>query len=127
MLYREVSIHRPEASRAKNSPKVSARRASCRFGEMSMSTISATLPSRTAGSRENTRRNLTTAAPRVQASRILGRLPKATMRGTAVSETSMTSSGTRAVSYTHLRAHETDSYLVCRLLLDKKKKKLLRL
>src|SRR5680860_1720121 len=28
-----------------------------------------------------------------------------------------------AVSYTHLRAHETDSYLVCRLLLDKKKKK----
>src|SRR5665647_2746570 len=23
-----------------------------------------------------------------------------------------------AVSYTHLRAHETDSYLVCRLLLD---------
>src|SRR5665647_3670791 len=23
------------------------------------------------------------------------------------------------VSYTHLRAHETDSYLVCRLLLDK--------
>src|SRR5664279_412525 len=26
------------------------------------------------------------------------------------------------VSYTHLRAHETDSYLVCRLLLDKKKK-----
>src|SRR5664279_6116319 len=29
------------------------------------------------------------------------------------------SSGT--VSYTHLRAHETDSYLVCRLLLEKKK------
>ena len=26
-----------------------------------------------------------------------------------------------AVSYTHLRAHETDSYLVCRLLLVKKK------
>src|SRR5665647_1022045 len=25
-------------------------------------------------------------------------------------------SGTCAVSYTHLRAHETDSYLVCRLL-----------
>src|SRR5665647_2054800 len=25
--------------------------------------------------------------------------------------------GVRAVSYTHLRAHETDSYLVCRLLL----------
>src|SRR5665647_698268 len=28
--------------------------------------------------------------------------------------------GTATVSYTHLRAHETDSYLVCRLLLDKK-------
>src|SRR5680860_1608438 len=26
---------------------------------------------------------------------------------------------TIAVSYTHLRAHETDSYLVCRLLLEK--------
>ena len=26
------------------------------------------------------------------------------------------------VSYTHLRAHETDSYIVCRLLLEKKKK-----
>ena len=30
--------------------------------------------------------------------------------------------GIEAVSYTHLRAHETDSYLVCRLLLEKKKK-----
>src|SRR5664279_6535443 len=28
-------------------------------------------------------------------------------------------SHSRAVSYTHLRAHETDSYLVCRLLLEK--------
>src|SRR5665647_184502 len=28
--------------------------------------------------------------------------------------------GKRPVSYTHLRAHETDSYLVCRLLLEKK-------
>src|SRR5664279_1098460 len=26
--------------------------------------------------------------------------------------------GAEAVSYTHLRAHETDSYLVCRLLLE---------
>src|SRR5665647_3986659 len=26
--------------------------------------------------------------------------------------------GVHAVSYTHLRAHETDSYLVCRLLLE---------
>src|SRR5680860_1847270 len=31
--------------------------------------------------------------------------------------------GQDAVSYTHLRAHETDSYLVCRLLLEKKKNK----
>src|SRR5680860_1846437 len=29
------------------------------------------------------------------------------------------SSSLSAVSYTHLRAHETDSYLVCRLLLEK--------
>src|SRR5664279_5969911 len=28
--------------------------------------------------------------------------------------------GIETVSYTHLRAHETDSYLVCRLLLEKK-------
>src|SRR5665647_3891323 len=27
--------------------------------------------------------------------------------------------GRTSVSYTHLRAHETDSYLVCRLLLEK--------
>src|SRR5665647_3731038 len=32
--------------------------------------------------------------------------------------------GSSPVSYTHLRAHETDSYLVCRLLLEKKKKRL---
>ena len=29
----------------------------------------------------------------------------------------------QAVSYTHLRAHETPEHLVCRLLLEKKKKK----
>ena len=29
----------------------------------------------------------------------------------------------QAVSYTHLRAHETGRNLVCRLLLEKKKKK----
>src|SRR5665647_3709410 len=34
----------------------------------------------------------------------------------------VTSPEYKAVSYTHLRAHETDSYLVCRLLLEKKKK-----
>ena len=31
--------------------------------------------------------------------------------------------GYRAVSYTHLRAHETPEHLVCRLLLEKKKQK----
>ena len=31
--------------------------------------------------------------------------------------------GVEAVSYTHLRAHETGRNLVCRLLLEKKKKK----
>ena len=30
--------------------------------------------------------------------------------------------GADSVSYTHLRAHETLRYLVCRLLLEKKKK-----
>src|SRR5678816_1633547 len=30
--------------------------------------------------------------------------------------------GSDAVSYTHLRAHETPEHLVCRLLLEKKKK-----
>eukprot|EP00658_Telonema_sp_P-2_P072846 TRINITY_DN61937_c0_g1_i1.p2 TRINITY_DN61937_c0_g1~~TRINITY_DN61937_c0_g1_i1.p2 ORF type:complete len:115 (-),score=16.03 TRINITY_DN61937_c0_g1_i1:78-422(-) len=32
--------------------------------------------------------------------------------------------GSNAVSYTHLRAHETPEHLVCRLLLEKKKYKL---
>src|SRR5665647_1865193 len=35
--------------------------------------------------------------------------------------TRITKEGYLPVSYTHLRAHETDSYLVCRLLLEKKK------
>ena len=35
--------------------------------------------------------------------------------------------GLTPVSYTHLRAHETDSYLVCRLLLEKKKRSTLSL
>ena len=32
-----------------------------------------------------------------------------------------------AVSYTHLRAHETPEHLVCRLLLEKKKQRLINL
>ena len=35
----------------------------------------------------------------------------------------MTASTLAAVSYTHLRAHETGRNLVCRLLLEKKKNK----
>src|SRR5678816_1965241 len=34
----------------------------------------------------------------------------------------VTASSTPAISYTHLRAHETPEHLVCRLLLEKKKK-----
>src|SRR5665647_1258122 len=33
--------------------------------------------------------------------------------------TSLSAANPNPVSYTHLRAHETDSYLVCRLLLEK--------
>ena len=39
----------------------------------------------------------------------------------AVSVDMIIITGYNPVSYTHLRAHETDSYLVCRLLLEKKK------
>ena len=35
---------------------------------------------------------------------------------------SIVSEGVAAVSYTHLRAHETPEHLVCRLLLEKKNK-----
>ena len=35
---------------------------------------------------------------------------------------SFTGGTSEAVSYTHLRAHETPEHLVCRLLLEKKKK-----
>ena len=40
----------------------------------------------------------------------------------------VTDAGVTAVSYTHLRAHETPEHLVCRLLLEKKKqhKKLIK-
>ena len=41
--------------------------------------------------------------------------------GIAMSEELEKSAYYVSVSYTHLRAHETDSYLVCRLLLEKKK------
>src|SRR5680860_1241875 len=44
-------------------------------------------------------------------------------RELSTAKTRMCSYQPDPVSYTHLRAHETDSYLVCRLLLEKKKKK----
>src|SRR5664279_1150114 len=51
-------------------------------------------------------------------------LAKSVHRERRWTETSVGGRGTGGpVSYTHLRAHETDSYLVCRLLLEKKKKK----
>src|SRR5665647_3836710 len=43
---------------------------------------------------------------------------------TAGCDVRVAASEIEAVSYTHLRAHETDSYLVCRLLLEKKKRKI---
>ena len=45
--------------------------------------------------------------------------PNNSLRGLSRSQRSLV----RAVSYTHLRAHETGAYLVCRLLLEKKKEK----
>src|SRR5680860_1793006 len=60
-------------------------------------------------------------------------LPRSTKATSAAEIRSLSAKGSRnvpstvvwllPVSYTHLRAHETDSYLVCRLLLEKKKKK----
>ena len=57
-----------------------------------------------------------------------GSLISALTLGVAVSEVSgvlfpLAIAGCGPVSYTHLRAHETDSYLVCRLLLEKKNTK----
>ena len=41
--------------------------------------------------------------------------------GASSRSTKLLHGGIRSVSYTHLRAHETLRYLVCRLLLEKKK------
>eukprot|EP00658_Telonema_sp_P-2_P045654 TRINITY_DN3363_c0_g1_i4.p1 TRINITY_DN3363_c0_g1~~TRINITY_DN3363_c0_g1_i4.p1 ORF type:complete len:505 (-),score=81.34 TRINITY_DN3363_c0_g1_i4:51-1565(-) len=46
-----------------------------------------------------------------------------TSLGTSTSSLLRGGRNVRAVSYTHLRAHETPEHLVCRLLLEKKKKK----
>src|SRR5674536_375944 len=55
--------------------------------------------------------------PRPRSASSLGRSPWSRRRARA----SRTSSCGKAVSYTHLRAHETPEHLVCRLLLEKKK------
>ena len=55
---------------------------------------------------------------------VLGYNPEGTLEDNAEAMTAAlgdVKSGAVTVSYTHLRAHETDSYLVCRLLLEKKK------
>src|SRR5450756_1642425 len=46
------------------------------------------------------------------------------LSGIVVAQTAIGTKGIGAVSYTHLRAHETRHDLVCRLLLEKKKKKI---
>jgi len=53
--------------------------------------------------------------------RMGGAKKKLTSAKTAHDPNSRINKSLRAVSYTHLRAHETLRYLVCRLLLDKKK------
>src|SRR5678815_5858635 len=49
-------------------------------------------------------------------------LHSAPRRETACTSASIRSCRVSTVSYTHLRAHETPEHLVCRLLLEKKKK-----
>ena len=53
---------------------------------------------------------------------VLSRMAAVLAAGTLVVGLLAGCSTISSVSYTHLRAHETDSYLVCRLLLEKKKK-----
>src|SRR5665647_3172402 len=68
--------------------------------------------------RSSGRRRKKTRAPRGRAAKLDETLkPRRPCRLSGIRQTVDT------VSYTHLRAHETDSYLVCRLLLEKKKKK----
>src|SRR5678816_4814072 len=50
-------------------------------------------------------------------------IPAVNGHGLRTQEGLLATSGIAAVSYTHLRAHETPEHLVCRLLLEKKKKK----
>ena len=56
--------------------------------------------------------------------RIIGHLGKANPEYRHPFTIEHTGEVKKAVSYTHLRAHETPEHLVCRLLLEKKKKPL---
>src|SRR5680860_1184037 len=68
-------------------------------------------------------RHTTLSTPFLFAASITFELPMTLVRTASIGKNSHEGTCLRAVSYTHLRAHETDSYLVCRLLLEKKKKK----
>ena len=46
---------------------------------------------------------------------------KSSDSGDSIQNTGKRANGRGPVSYTHLRAHETEADLVCRLLLEKKK------
>src|SRR5680860_1386720 len=50
-----------------------------------------------------------------------GKLSRPSAHGREFAHPAASGAWDKAVSYTHLRAHETDSYLVCRLLLETKK------
>src|SRR5678815_1942339 len=72
---------------------------------------------------------ITTASAAVVGARPFVRTRLNTRSGAVSSDGGWTNSVTRyslktmmTVSYTHLRAHETPEHLVCRLLLEKKKK-----
>src|SRR5665647_3604559 len=69
--------------------------------------------------------SLSAAIASPSASVIRARLSRSASACAAIDRfiSSLSSTSLSSVSYTHLRAHETDSYLVCRLLLEKKKKK----
>ena len=57
-------------------------------------------------------------------SRVTGEIKFPCPRGVSAQEyepIALKTEGTLSVSYTHLRAHETEADLVCRLLLEKKK------
>ena len=61
--------------------------------------------------------------PAAQATGNLTIVSNAVVRAVTLDKKTGKANGVSSVSYTHLRAHETVLDLVCRLLLEKKKKK----